>query len=204
MSARPSLLGFRLAGILIFLGLAATSAWGAKGRVANLSAAILSSSEVVVSADLIQWMTPQLGEEINNGIPKDIYFYILIKKRQMGWFDEEVTSKTIRHTIKFDTLKKQYLITTRDADSTIQSVFDTFERAADLISTLKSVKIAADTRLKARHTYYASVKAEMKASNVPFVLEYILFFIPVLELDTPWADSAPFYAPASSTTTAPS
>jgi hypothetical protein len=61
-----------------------------------------------------------------------------------------------------------------------------------LISKLNNVKIAPLSLLKPRRTYYVSVKAQMKASKLPLYLDYFLFFIPFLELDTPWADSNTF------------
>lgn len=163
-------------------------------RIARLTAAVLTNSELSVSAELIRWYNAHIKEDLNNGIPKDLYYYILLKKRQPGWFDEEIVSRTIKHTIKYDVLKKQYSITTRMDGQMSRKTVESFEEMADLISRIDHVKITTAKRLKTRHTYYVSVKAEMRATNVPFYLEYILFFIPALELDTPWADSSPFYA----------
>ncbi len=182
------------AAVLLAFRLLAAPAWAGNERIANLTTAVQNNAEATVTAELIHWLTPKLQEDLQNGIPKDLFFYILIKKRQAGWFDEEIAAKTIRHTIKYDTLTKQYQITTRDGDNTIQKVTDRLEDVSDLISKLQNVKITTQKRLRLRRTYYISVKAEMRATQVPFYLEYILFFIPVLELDTPWADSAPFYA----------
>lgn len=162
-------------------------------RIAQLTATILNHNEVAVSAHLIGWYNRNIKEDLNNGIPKDLYYYILLKKRQPGWFDEEMVSKTIKHTIKYDVLKTQYSITTRMDGLTSQKTVETFEEMADLISRIDRVKITSTKSMRARNTYYISIKAEMRATNVPFYLEYILFFIPALELDTPWADSAPFY-----------
>jgi len=163
-------------------------------RIAELTVAVDSNDEIRVSAELIRWMNPGLSEDIENGIPKDLFYTIVLKKRIGGWFDEETTSKTIKHAIKYDVLKKQYLITTREGNTTQQKIAETRQEMMDLISKVNNVKMFIDKKLKTRHTYYVSVKAEMKASRLPFFLEYILFFIPVPELDTPWANSAPFYA----------
>jgi hypothetical protein len=172
----------------------ASSADAGDERIARLDSSVLNNGEVVVSAELIRWYNDTIKEDLNNGIPKDLYYYLLLKKRQPGWFDEEIVSKTIKHTIKYDVLKKQFSITTRMDGQTSQKTVESFEETADLISRIDHVKITTVKRMKTRHTYYISVKAEMRATNVPFYLEYILFFIPALELDTPWADSAPFYA----------
>lgn len=163
-------------------------------RIARLTASVLNNNEVAVTAELIRWYNQNIKDDLNNGIPKDLYYYILLKRRQPGWFDEEIVSKTIKQTIKYDVLKKEYSITTRLDDQTSHKTVESFEEMADLISRIDHVKITSLKRMRARYTYYISVKAEMRATNVPFYLEYILFFIPALELDTPWADSAPFYA----------
>ncbi|MEK6683839.1 MAG: DUF4390 domain-containing protein [Nitrospirota bacterium] len=172
----------------------ASFAHAGEERIARLTAAALTNSEWSVSAELTRWHPTPIREDLNNGIPKDLYYYILLKKRQPGWFDEEIVSKTIKHTIKYDVLKRQYSITTRMDGQTGQKIVESFEEMADLISRIDRVRVVATKRMKARHTYYVSIKAEMRATNVPFYLEYIFFFIPALELDTPWADSAPFYA----------
>ncbi|HEY5595180.1 MAG TPA: DUF4390 domain-containing protein [Nitrospiria bacterium] len=181
--------------------LAAALAWGAvpparaaEERIANLSETQINNGELTVSAELIRWTHERILTDINNGIPKDLFYYILLKKRQAGWYDEEVASKTVKHTIQYDVLKKQYTVTTRINDRVTTKTVDSFKEMAGLISHLDRVRITTERRLKARHTYYVSVKAEMRASRVPFYREYIFFFIPALELDTPWADTAPFYA----------
>jgi hypothetical protein len=179
---------------LIVCGSRATVVHAGDEGIARLTASVLNNGEVAVSAELIRWYNRNIREDLNNGIPKDLYYYILLKKRQPGWFDEEIVSKTIKHTIKYDVLKKDYSITTRMDGQMSEKTVESFQEMADLISRIDHVKINPTKRMRARHTYYASVKAEMRASNVPFFIEYILFFIPALELDTPWADSAPFYA----------
>jgi hypothetical protein len=64
-----------------------------------------------------------------------------------------------------------------------------------MVSQVDRIPVATTDHLRRRTTYLISVKAEMKAPRLPLYLDYFLFFIPFLELDTPWADSAPFRAP---------
>jgi len=199
LSPKTLLRRFNKRGLLLSLGVLvvclgrAPFAEAGEERIARLTAAVLNNNDVAVTAELIHWYNQNIRDDLNNGIPKDLYYYILLKRRQPGWFDEEVVSKTIKQTIKYDVLKKEYAITTRMDGQTTQKTVESFEEMADLISRIDHVKITTAKRMKARYTYYISVKAEMRATNVPFYLEYILFFIPALELDTPWADSAPFY-----------
>ena len=171
-----------------------TSVQAGKERIARLTVTIATNNDIHVSAELIRWIDKQLMDDIQNGIPKDLFYTIVLKKRIPIWYDEELAFKTIKHSFKYDTLKKQYLIMTSEEGNTHQQIAETPQEMIGLISKINNVKMSLPKSLRKRHTYYISVKAEMKASRLPFYLDYILFFIPTLELDTPWADSAPFYA----------
>jgi len=188
------LLSGLIAAVFVLLAWNPPRAHAGDERIADLSATVIDNGTLTVSADLIRWYSRNLQEDLNNGIPKDLFYYILLKKRMPGWFDEEIFSKTIKHTIKYDVLKKQYSITTRSDGETVEKTVESFDEMSQLISRIDRVKIETSVSLKPRQTYYVSVKAEMRATKVPFYLEYILFFIPALELDTPWADSSPFYS----------
>lgn len=185
---------FFLTALAILIMTGANPGYSAQEKISNLSNELLGNNEILVSANLIRWTKDEILEDLNNGIPKDLFYYILLKKRLPAWIDEEITGRTIRHTIKYDVLKKQYSVTTRTETGVSDKTFDSFDEMADLISKIERVKISIDRKLRPRHTYYTSVKGVMRASKTPFYLKYIFFFIPDLELDTPWANSAPFYA----------
>ncbi len=150
---------------------------------------------ILVSAVLEPGLSPSTEEDIRNGISKDLYYYLVLKRRQKLWFDEEKTAVTIKYTIKYNLLKQEYLVTARLPSGTTQSVLPDFESARRMVSQVDRIPVATPGQLQRRTTYLISVKAEMKAPRLPLYLDYFLFFIPFLELDTPWADSAPFRAP---------
>jgi hypothetical protein len=185
---------FLLFASLCLLASAPGTARAGTERIAGLTVDVDTNHRIRVHSELIRWMTPELEKEIENGIPKDLFYTIVLKKRIPAWFDEEIQSRTIKHTIKYDVIKKQYLVTTWTGEKKEDRAFDDLNKMMELISNVNNVKMNLDKALKTRHTYYVSVKAEVKSSRLPFYLDYILFFIPVPELDTPWADSAPFYA----------
>jgi hypothetical protein len=179
---------FCLLTLIILPGVAA----GGDERIANLVVQI-KNSDILVSANLIRGFSQTTEEDIRNGIPKELFYYILLTRRQPLWFDEEMHSKTIKFTVKYDLLKKHYVVVKRVDDGVQQDVTEDFAAMKRLISTINNVKIADTSALNDRDTYYVSVKAEMKAAKLPFYLDYFLFFIPFLEVDTPWAHSGPLY-----------
>lgn len=171
--------------------------WGAsEGRVRNVTVDIVNK-EILVSADLVSGFNNEIADDIQNGISKDFYYYVLLKKKQKNWFDEELVSKTVRYHVKYDTLKKQYLVLQIEgAQVTHESIFNDFEAMKQKISRIERVKLAPVRMLNTRRRYYVSVKSQMKATKLPLRLETLLFFIPFLELDTPWADSPIISMPA--------
>ena len=150
--------------------------------------------KIFVTARLVRGLDQKFEEDIHNGIPKDLFYYILLKRRQGFWVDEELLSQTIKHTIKFDILKKQYSISTRVKGALYEKTLTNFDEMRGLISEVKNVSISDISFLDPEETYYVSIKAEIHATRLPFYFEYLLFFIPFLELDTPWANSSPFDA----------
>ena len=169
-------------------------AFAGKERINGLTVAH-EGGRILVSAVLEPGLSPSTEEDIRNGISKDLYYYLVLKRRQKLWFDEEQTAVTIKYNIKYNLLKQEYLVTARLPSGTTQSVLPDFESARRMVSLVDRVPVAATDQLRRRTTYLISVKAEMKAPRLPLYLDYFLFFIPFLELDTPWADSAPFRAP---------
>jgi len=167
--------------------------WAENERISALTVEITPQGEILASARLIQAIQGKVVNDIQHGIPKDLFYYVLLMRRQPAWFDEELLDKTIKITVQYDVLKKQYRVYIRDENGSSNRIIENFKELVDLISKIDNVRIAEIKMLKPQETYYVRVKAQMKVSRLPFYLQYLLFFIPVLELDTPWADSAPFY-----------
>lgn len=161
-------------------------------NISDLSVTI-HNKDIMVSARLIGAFNNTIEEDIKNGIPKDLFYYILLKRRQSNWIDEELLQVTIKYTIKYDILKKQYIVTSREGTRSSQRVIENYQEMADLITRVNNIKLTETDILNSKESYYVSVKAEMKATAIPLHLDYFFFFIPFLELDTPWADSSIIY-----------
>lgn len=164
-----------------------------KERIQNVTAEVVGQ-QIVVTAELVRGFNKEIISDLQNGIPKDFYYYLVIKRKQKNWYDEEIFSKTIRYSVQYDTLKKQYRISETEGGKEVHQVLDDFESTQRRVSKIDRIKIAPVSLLNPRHRYYVSVKAQMKASKLPLYLDYFLFFIPFLELDTPWSDSGSFSA----------
>ncbi len=154
--------------------------------------------QLYVSAVLNPGLPPHLDEDLRKGLAKDLYYYLVLKQRQRTWFDEEIVAVTLKHSVKFDLLKQEYVVISRSPSGTTQTIVPDFRSARDLVSQVDHVPVTEVRRLRRGKKYVISVKAVMKAPQLPLYLDYFLFFIPFLEIDTPWRDSATFRAPDGS------
>lgn len=179
---------------LALMVLAAETASGGGESIDRLSVA-QQDGRILVSAALNPGLPSQTDEDLRKGLPKDLYYYLVLKQRRRNWFDEEILAVTVKYSLKYDLLKQEYVVSTRMPSGTTQTVVRDFASARELVSQVDRVPVTDVRRLNRRASYVVSVKAEMKAPQLPLYLDYFLFFIPFLEVDTEWRDTASFRAP---------
>lgn len=66
------------------------------------------SGNLVLSAKLKGGITSNIAEIIHSGATTTFTYYIQLVRSRSGWFDSIEYSKTIKRTVKFDVLKKEY------------------------------------------------------------------------------------------------
>ncbi|HAP66392.1 MAG TPA: hypothetical protein DCQ99_00935 [Nitrospinae bacterium] len=99
-----------LFGCLIFvccLLFSASYSYASNPFIADISVA-KSSPELFVSAKLKGGFTPEIEEIIHSGAPATFTYYIKLMRYRSGWTDSTEYSKTIKRTVKYDVLKKEY------------------------------------------------------------------------------------------------
>lgn len=176
----------------LFLAVLLCLAWSvpamAGGRIEVVSA-VPEKGGVRVSVILHGGFPERVVAEIRRGVPKDLFYTLALKRRHRRFFDEEIAAVSVAFTIKFDTLQGRYHIhrVAPDGQETDYQV-TTYPEALDVVSHVDDVRIEIPATTK-RGVLYATAKAEMRAVQLPMYLDYVLFFIPILEFETPWARS---------------
>jgi hypothetical protein len=167
-------------------------AYGAPDALADLRVSV-APDRIHVSARLRDALPPTVGEEIRNGIGKELYYYVVLKRRVPVWIDEEIASTTVRFSIRYNLVKQQFTVVHRQGQETVHHNTDEFDDVRRLISTIRDATIRPTVPLRRQDTYYVSVKAEMRSAKLPVYLEYFLFFLPVAQLTTSWTDTPVFH-----------
>jgi Domain of unknown function (DUF4390) len=184
----------RVAAVVVWcaIALGCTEALAAESaRITNLTVKT-NRERVIVSASLVQGLPADVGDELQHGIGKTLYYYVVLKRHVPLWMDEELDSSTVRFRIWYDLVKRQFVVAQRREGSEIRQTADRLEDVNRLISHIHDVTIPFTAPPRRSGTYYyISVRAEMRSAKLPVYLEYFFFFLPVAQISTPWTDSPP-------------
>ena len=137
----------RLGCLLIFvLLLTASPVLSGDAELTNLIVRT-SNDELQIDVLIKGIFTEEMKAAVSKGIPISITFFILLYEVRDYWFDGKMVSKTARHDVKFDVLRKEYRIR-RSWEKKTPLVVKDFEKAQSLFSEIKGFDIIPLDRLK--------------------------------------------------------
>jgi hypothetical protein len=180
--------------VLLSIGaLLVLPAWGQQQRPL-LHELVLTHTdhEVLLHIDLQGGFQQEILEAIESGIPITITYHMRLYRKRSLWFDEEVLSKTIKHIVKYDALKKQYRI------SEINGLFSSIKvtkhepTMVRWMSAIQGQPLIPFHLLQPGEEYYVKAMADLKAVQSPLALSHIPFLAGLWDTGTPWTASSPF------------
>lgn len=127
----------------------------------------------------------KLVEAIHSGVPATFTFYINLYRVRSFSLDKQITDIQLTHTMKYDNLKKEYIVTRSWEDDRILTV-KSLEDAQKLMTEVDSLGIVPLKRLEKGRQYQIRTKAELNKMTLPFYLHYVLFFVSFWDLETDW------------------
>jgi hypothetical protein len=151
-----------------------------------------TDQEVLLRLHLEGGFNPELMQAIESGIPITISYHMKLYRKRGLWFDEEVLSKTIKHIVKYDALKKQYRV------SAINGLFSNIRVTRDeptmvrWMSEIEWQPLIPFHLIQPHEEYYVKAMADLKAVTSPFPLSHIPFLASLWDTGTPWTASPPF------------
>ena len=124
-------------------------------------------------------------EAILNGVPVTLTFVTSLYRVNNFWFDNKIAEITTTHAIKYDNLKKEFIITS-SSESGNPLIIKSFEEAWQMIAQVNGLKIVSLSRLKKGEKYQIRAKAELGKFTLPFYLHYVPSFDLLREFETDW------------------
>lgn len=124
-------------------------------------------------------------DAILNGVPATLTFITTLYRVNNFWFDSKIAAITITHAIKYDNLKKEFIIT-RSSESGNPLIIKSFKEAWQMIAQVNGLKIVSLSSMKKGEKYQIRARAELGKFTLPFYLHYVPSFDLLRDFETDW------------------
>ena len=129
--------------------------------------------------------TEKMENAVLSGVPITFSFYINLYASRNFWFDKKLTAIKITHTLKYNSLKKEFTVQ-RSWGNPEPLILDSFEAAKKMMCKVDSVVLIELDKLKKGEQYQIRAKAELNKKTLPLNLHYVLFFVSLWDFETDW------------------
>ena len=131
--------------------------------------------------------SPKMKEAIQTGIPTAFSYYIELHQNRALWNDLQLTSLIITKTIKYDTLKQEYVLTEQtDVNGASTQVASSLDEAMEFMNNITIRSFYPMWKLDRNRSYYFKIRARSEGIAPPGYMHYILFFMNWMNFDTEW------------------
>jgi hypothetical protein len=144
-----------------------------------------TTDDLLLSLKVEGAFNEKLEEAVLNGIPATFSFFIILNRVRTAWADEQIVELNVTHTLKYHNLKNHYIIKKSWQDNK-PIVTKSFDEAKQIMSEINGLEIVPLTTLRKGSRYQITAKAELDKVELPFILNYILFFASLWDFETEW------------------
>ena len=146
---------------------------------------------VVINARLVEGFTADIEEAVENGIPLIFTFEVELRQANSLWNDTLISSNTIKHVIKYDSLKQVYRFTETGKGVKRKIATRNKQKSQKMMLTLSNIPIASARRIASNEKYYIRIKANLETDSFWFPFSELFFFLPFNNFNSAWAESSP-------------
>jgi len=129
--------------------------------------------------------TEEMNRAIMNGISTKFTFIVKLYEIRSAWFDRKIADIKLTHAIEYNTLKNEFSLLLPEQNNKKVKTKD-FDRAKELMADVVALKVVRLNRLKRGVHYQLRMKAELDKIELPFYLNYVLFFLSLWDFETDW------------------
>lgn len=127
----------------------------------------------------------ELVQALHSGIPMQFTFFVELFRTRANWTDEELASIEFTHTLKYDTIKKQYEVEIAEQNDRVIR-YHSLDKAMQTMNDLNGLKVIKLEDLLQDNSYELRMKVELYKKTLPMNLHYIIPFISMWNLETDW------------------
>jgi hypothetical protein len=159
----------------------------ARATQASLQNIVLDSKNknLTLSFKLKDAFSEPMKEVILNGTSITFTFFVELREIKDFWVDKKIVDIKIDHMLKYNVLKKEFVIK-RSWEIDEILITESFGEAQNLMTSIRSLKILPFNWLENGNRYQVAIKAELSKANLPPSLRSIMFFSPPWGFKTDW------------------
>jgi hypothetical protein len=143
-----------------------------------------NATHLLVYARVMNGFTSDMETEILAGIPTTFTILVDLYQVRKRWFDKKLIRLTIRHTIKYDNVKRLFYVSSNGNKE--PASFADYESAKRAMAALDGFPVTELTALSKGEAYYVEVKAKLDKVRLPLHMEYVFFFVSFWDFETGW------------------
>ena len=129
--------------------------------------------------------TQKMENAVRRGVPASFSFFVNLYRARDMWLDKKMADLTITHTIKYNSLRKEYAVS-RSWDSNSPVIVQSLDAAKKLMTEIDSLKVIPLGLLEKGRQYQIQAKAKLSRVTLPYYLHYVLFFLSLWDFETDW------------------
>lgn len=144
-----------------------------------------TDDDVLVYFSVTNCFTKDMEEAVLAGIPATFTFLLELYQEREHLWDKRESSLEIKHTIKYDNLKKIFYVSFAEKEGN-PVAFSDFDEAKRAMADLNGIVTTPLKLLKRDKQYYIKVKAQLDKVRLPLRMEYVFFFVSMWDFETDW------------------
>lgn len=160
------------------------SAFAQEARLTNITVSN-TRDDLLLYLNLEGAFNEKLNKAILSGVPASFSFVTKLNRVRNVWLDRGIADITVTHSIKYDNLKKEFIVR-RSWKNNEPEITKSFKEAQKWMTEVNSLKIIPLRQLDKGQKYQLRTKAEVSKQTLPFYLHYVLFFVSLWDIETDW------------------
>jgi len=127
----------------------------------------------------------KIKQSVLIGVPVTFSFFVTIYQIRDMWIDKKTEELEINHTIKYNTLKKEFAVRRSWEKENLQ-ITKSFSEAQKLMNNVDQLKVVSLSRLEKDRKYQIRVKAEIIKDRQPIDIHYVSDLLAKWNPTTEW------------------
>ncbi len=144
-----------------------------------------TSKDLLVYLNVEGAFREQTVNAIMSGMPASFSFFVMLYQKRSMWFDKAIANIEIVNSIKYNNLKKVFIVERSWENGKIRTA-QSLQEAQKLMSDVDGLKIILLNKLEKGKQYQVKAKAQLSKLTLPFYLHFVLFFVSLWDFETDW------------------